>query len=61
MARKKGQPFKVKECDSEFFLNIKILANERGPMMNMKELKISEVKIFKVTKESSKSVFFKHS
>ena len=59
--KKKGEPFKVKECDYEFFLNIKVLANEIGPMVNMKELKISEVKILKVTKESPNSVFYKHS
>lgn len=61
MAKKKGEPFRVKECDHEFFMNIKVLANEIGPMMNMKELKISEVKVLKVTKESPNSVFYKHS
>lgn len=51
----------MRECDHEFFKNIKVLANEIGPMTIMKELKISEVKVFKVTRTSPNSVFYKHS
>ena len=61
MARKTGEPFKVKECDHEFFLNIKNLTTEIGPMINLKQLKISEVKVLRVTKESPYSAFYKFS
>ena len=59
-AKKKGDPFKVKELCYDDFYNIKILPNEVGPM-NIKAFRISEVKVLKVMKESPTSVFYKYS
>ena len=32
-AKKTGETYKVKDCDFEFFYNIKLFANEIGPMI----------------------------
>ena len=59
-AKKKGDPFNVTELGFEDFLNIKLITNEIGPM-NMKDLKISDIKVIKVTKESPSVVLYKNS
>lgn len=59
-ARKKGQPFVVKELCYKDFLNIKSLATEMGPI-NCKTLQLSDVKVMKFEKQSPLSVFCKHS
>ena len=59
-AKKKGDPFNVKELCYDDFYNIKLLANQIGPM-NMKGFKLSDVKVLKVIKDSPISVFYKYS
>ena len=59
-AKKEGDPFNVKEFCYDDFYNIKLLANQIGPM-NMKGLKLSDVKVLKVIKDSPISVFYKYS
>ena len=59
-AKKKGDPFVVQELCYEDFKNIKLLVNEIGPM-NLKEFKLSDAKVLRVTKSSPRSVFYKNS
>lgn len=53
-----ANPFNVNELCFEDFYDIKRLANDIGPL-NMSEIKLSQVKIIKVEKESTNSVFYK--
>ena len=59
-AKKKGDPFNVFHLGFDDFYNIKSIANDIGPM-NVKDLKISDIKVLKVTKESPSTVLYKHS
>lgn len=57
-AKKKGDPFNVNELCFEDFLDLKILANDIGPL-NMVDLKLALVKTIRVQRESPNSVFYK--
>ena len=59
-ARKKGEPFIVKELCFQDFSNVKSIVNDIGPM-NCKDLRLSNVKVMKFTKQSPLSVFCKYS
>lgn len=59
-ARKKGNPFSVNELSFTDFYDIKDLASSMGPV-NLTGMKISEVKIMKVCRDSPASVFYKTS
>lgn len=60
LAKTKGEPFKVHEMNFEDFSDIKTLATDIG-LGNMAGMKLSEVKILRVTKDDPNSVFFKTS
>lgn len=59
-AKKSGKPFDIMELCFEDFIDFKALATEMGPL-NMAQIKISNVKVLCVKKESPKSIFFKTS
>ncbi|XP_011193975.2 uncharacterized protein LOC105219498 [Zeugodacus cucurbitae] len=59
-AKKTGQPLLVKEMCYEDFFELKILLNDMGPF-NMRQIKLSELKVLKVQRASPNTVFFKTS
>lgn len=58
-AKKTGTPFKVTELCFEDFLDIKMLVTDMG--FNMSKLKINQIKILRVERESPSSIFYKNS
>lgn len=59
-AKKKGTPFRVTEMSFEEFYNTKAWATDVG-QLNMAQLKLTEVKVLRVQRESPNSLFYKTS
>lgn len=59
-AKKRGTPFTVNELSYKEFFSVKQLALDMGPLI-MKNLRISDVKVIKVLRESPSVIYFKNS